>query len=51
VFGLASLRDLPGIEKLEDAGLLQRRRMKSRSTMVWGLDGEDRELTTGSHKP
>jgi segregation and condensation protein B len=41
VFGLASLRDLPDIEKLEDAGLLQRPANKSDLDGVLAIGDED----------
>ncbi|MBI1868054.1 MAG: SMC-Scp complex subunit ScpB [Methylocystis sp.] len=40
VFGLASLRDLPEIEKLEDAGLLERPSYERELDGVLGLDKE-----------
>ena len=44
VFGLASLRDLPDIEKLEDAGLLQRPASETDLDGVLGLGDEHAEL-------
>jgi len=44
VFGLASLRDLPDIEKLEDAGLLQLSATEADFDSVLGLGDEDAEL-------
>ncbi len=44
VFGLASLRELPDIEKLEDAGLLQRPANVADLDGVLGLDDEHAEL-------
>jgi segregation and condensation protein B len=44
VFGLASLRDLPDIEKLEDAGLLQRPANVADLDGVLGLGDEHAEL-------
>ena len=44
VFGLASLRDLPDIEKLEDAGLLQRPPNVTDLDGVLGLGDEHAEL-------
>jgi segregation and condensation protein B len=41
VFGLATLRDLPDIEKLEDEGLLQRPQTESELDGAFGLSGED----------
>ena len=40
-FGLTSLRDLPDIEKLEDAGLLQRTATESDLDGVFGMGDED----------
>jgi segregation and condensation protein B len=44
VFGLASLRELPDIESLEDAGLLQRPANEADLDGVLGLDDEHAEL-------
>jgi hypothetical protein len=44
VFGLASLRDLPDIEKLEDAGLLQRPASETDLDGVLGLGDGHPEL-------
>jgi segregation and condensation protein B len=44
VFGLASLRDLPDIEKLEDAGLLQRPAAEANLDKVFGMSGESAEF-------
>ena len=44
VFGLASLRELPDIESLEDAGLLQRPENVADLDGVLGLDDEHAEL-------
>jgi segregation and condensation protein B len=44
VFGLASLRELPDIESLEDAGLLQRPANVADLDGVLGLDDEHAEL-------
>ena len=44
VFGLASLRDLPDIEKLEDAGLLQRPEPEIDLDEVLGIREDDAEL-------
>jgi chromosome segregation and condensation protein ScpB len=44
VFGLASLRDLPDIESLEDAGLLQRPANEIDLDDVLGIGEDDREL-------
>ena len=44
VFGFASLRELPDIEKLEDAGLLQRPGNVADLDGVLGLDDEHAEL-------
>ncbi len=44
VFGLASLRELPDIEKLEDAGLLQRPANVADLDGVLGLGDEHAEL-------
>jgi chromosome segregation and condensation protein ScpB len=44
VFGLASLRELPDIESLEDAGLLQRPANLADLDGVLGLDDEHAEL-------
>jgi segregation and condensation protein B len=44
VFGLASLRDLPDIERLEDAGLLHRPANVADLDGVLGLDDEHAEL-------
>jgi len=44
VFGLASLRELPDIESLEDAGLLQRPANVADLDGVLGLDDERAEL-------
>ena len=44
MFGLASLRDLPDIEKLEDAGLLQRPASETDLDGVLGLGDEHAEL-------
>jgi chromosome segregation and condensation protein ScpB len=44
VFGLASLRELPDIESLEDAGLLQRPENVADLDGVLGLDDEQAEL-------
>jgi segregation and condensation protein B len=44
VFGLASLRDLPDIEKLEDAGLLQRLAVKSNFDDILGFDAGEADL-------
>lgn len=41
VFGLASLRDLPDIERLEDEGLLQRSQPESDLDGALGLPGGD----------
>nr|WP_245257253.1 SMC-Scp complex subunit ScpB [Methylocystis rosea] len=41
VFGFASLRDLPDIEKLEDAGLLQRPAVEIELDGVFGIGDED----------
>jgi len=41
VFGLATLRDLPDIERLEDEGLLQRPRTEAELDGAFGLSGED----------
>jgi len=41
VFGLASLRELPDIEKLEDAGLLQRPANESDLDDMLGIGDED----------
>ena len=41
VFGLASLRDLPDIEKLEDAGLLQRSAVEIDLDGMSGIEDED----------
>ncbi|MBM3553646.1 MAG: SMC-Scp complex subunit ScpB [Alphaproteobacteria bacterium] len=41
VFGLASLRDLPDIEKLEDAGLLQRSASEIELDGMFGVEDED----------
>lgn len=43
-FGLASLRDLPDIEKLEDEGLLQRSRSAADLDRVLAVGEEDAEL-------
>lgn len=43
VFGLATLRDLPDIEKLEDAGLMQRPTSEADLDGVLGLREEDAE--------
>jgi chromosome segregation and condensation protein ScpB len=40
-FGLASLRDLPDIEKLEDAGLLQRSAVEIELDGMSGIEDED----------
>ena len=44
MFGFASLRDLPDIEKLEDAGLLQRPPNVTDLDGVLGLGDEHAEL-------
>jgi segregation and condensation protein B len=44
VFGLASLRDLPDIEKLEDAGLLQCSPTETDLNGILGFGAEDAEL-------
>ena len=44
VFGLASLRDLPDIEKLEDAGSLQRPEPEIDLDEVLGIREDDAEL-------
>jgi len=41
VFGLASLRDLPDMERLEDEGLLQRRGPEADLDSVFGVGEED----------
>ena len=41
VFGLAILRDLPDLERLEDEGLLQRPRTEAELDGAFGLSGED----------
>ena len=41
VFGLATLRDLPDIERLEDEGVLQRPRTEAELDGAFGLSGED----------
>ena len=41
MFGLVSLRDLPDIEKLEDAGLLQRSVDAIELDGVFGIEEED----------
>lgn len=41
VFGLATLRDLPDIERLEDEGLLQRPRTEAELDGAFGLSGDD----------
>ena len=43
VFGLASLRDLPDLEKLEDAGLLTKDDLLAEDIPVGIGDGEDDE--------
>jgi segregation and condensation protein B len=48
VFGLASLRELPDIESLEDAGLLQRPENVADLDGVLGLDDEHAELVDES---
>ncbi len=45
VFGLASLRDLPDIEKLEDEGLLQRPNSEEMIDGVLGLYDDERRLS------
>ncbi len=44
MFGLAGLRDLPDIEKLEDAGLLQRPANVTDLDGLFGLGDEHAEL-------
>jgi segregation and condensation protein B len=44
VFGLASLRELPDIERLEDEGLLQRPKSEADLDSVFGVGEEDPEL-------
>jgi len=39
VFGLATLRDLPDIEKLEEEGLLQRSQTEAELDGAFGLSG------------
>ncbi len=41
VFGLATLRELPDIERLEDEGLLRRPRTEAELDGAFGLSGED----------
>ena len=41
VFGLATLRHLPDIEKLEEEGLLQRPQTEAALDGAFGLSGED----------
>jgi len=43
VFGLASLRELPDIERLEDEGLLQRPAADVDLEKAWGISEEDDE--------
>jgi len=40
-FGLASLRDLPDVERLEEEGLSPPPRLDARLDGVWGISGED----------
>jgi segregation and condensation protein B len=51
VFGLATLRDLPDIERLEDAGLFQKSREPSILTAFWGLARATSYSMTISTKP
>ena len=44
VFGLASLRDLPDVESLEDAGLLQRPALEADLDGLLGIGNQDGEL-------
>ena len=44
VFGLASLRDLPDIERLEDEGLLRRPHSNIDLDGALGILGEDNQL-------
>ena len=44
VFGLASLRDLPDVERLEEEGLLQGLKSDIDLDGVWGILGEDEQL-------
>ena len=46
VFGLASLRELPDIESLEDAGLLERPASEIGLDGVLGLDDQDADLSS-----
>ena len=46
VFGLASLRDLPDVESLEDAGLLERPASEIGPDGVLGLDDQDADLSS-----
>ena len=47
VFGLATLRDLPDIEKLEDEGLLQRSQLEADLDGALGLAGDDGQVLEG----
>lgn len=47
VFGLATLRDLPDIEKLEDEGLLPRSHTEAELDGAFGLSGEDGQSIEG----
>lgn len=44
VFGLATLRDLPDVERLEDEGLLQCRRLEADLDGALGLSGNDGQV-------
>ena len=45
--GLASLRDLPDIERLEDEGLLQRPQFEADLDDALGLSGDDGQVLAG----
>ncbi len=47
VFGLATLRDLPDLERLEDEGLLQRRQLEADLDGALGLSGNDGQVLEG----
>lgn len=47
VFGLATLRDLPDIERLEDEGLLQRPQIEADLDGALGLSGDDGQVFEG----
>jgi hypothetical protein len=50
VFGLATLRDLPDLERLEDEGLLRRRQSDIDLDDVLGLAGDDGQVFEGDRE-